>query len=83
MLRLFDFECLDAACGHNFEELVKYEDSDAIRCPLCNSPTRRLIGAPTIDPRLGLDAASFPTMADKWARVRRQRAKIESKRDQR
>lgn len=81
MRRLYDFECLEAACGHNFEELVRYEEADTIRCPHCNGPTRRLIGAPTIDPRLGLDAANWPTMGDKWARIRRQRAKIESSRD--
>jgi putative FmdB family regulatory protein len=79
MRRLYDYECLEAACGHTFEELAKYED--AVPCPLCEGPTRRLVGAPTIDPRLGLDPASFPTMGDKWARIRRQRAKIESSRD--
>lgn len=83
MRRLYDFQCLNAACRENFEELVKYEDAGTVRCPKCDSPTRRLIGAPTIDPKLGLDAASWPTMADKWARIRRQRAQIESKRDPR
>lgn len=81
MLRTYDYECKDARCGTTFEELVRYEDADKQRCPVCNGPTRRLIGAPRIDPKLGLDAASWPTMGDKWARIRRQRKQIESKRD--
>lgn len=81
MRRLYDYECLDTVCSHNFEELAKYEEQ--VPCPQCKGPTRRLVGAPTIDPKLGLDAASWPTMGDKWARIRRQRAKIESKRDPR
>lgn len=76
-LILNDYECQE--CGHVFEELA---DRDArIPCPVCNAPSKRLIAAPRIDPRLGLDPEGFPTMADKWARVRRQRAKIESSRD--
>jgi putative FmdB family regulatory protein len=83
MMRMYDFECTSHSCGHTFEELVKYEDADKLPCPLCNNPTRRLIGAPMIDPKLGLDAANWPTMGDKWARIRRQRKQIESRRSER
>ena len=76
---LFDFEC--NACAEVFEELVTRAESLEVKCPRCTGATTRLIGAPTIDPNLGLDAASFPTMGDKWARVRRQRKLIESKRE--
>jgi len=80
MRRLFDFLCKNTDCGHQFEELVHYDDIASTVCPECGGPTRRLIGAPMIDPRLGLDAANWPTMGDKWARIRRQRKQIESKR---
>jgi len=82
MLRMYDYECLNAKCGEVSEELVRYEDADKVICPICGSPTKRWIGAPMFDPRLGLDAASFPTMGDKWAKIRRQRKKIESARDE-
>ena len=81
MRKIFVFQCRSADCGHNFDEYVKYDDIPTVKCPLCGSDTRRLITAPMIDPRLGLDPSSFPTMGDKWARVREQRAKIESRRD--
>ena len=48
-------------------------------CPECGSPSNRLISAPRLDPRMGLDPEGNPTMADKWAKVREQRAKIEKK----
>jgi putative FmdB family regulatory protein len=81
MRRLYEFKCVHPECEHNFDEYVAYEDIPSVKCPECGSPTHRLITAPRIDPRLGLDP-SFPTMQDKWARVRRQRAKIESRRDE-
>ena len=80
MLRLFDFECQNPDCSHTFEELVKYEEQGSVLCPLCNHSTKRLIGAANIDPKLGIDP-NYPTMYDKWARTRRQRKQIESKRD--
>jgi len=80
MRRLFDFQCLEPDCSEQFEELAKYEETGDVKCPSCNGPTRRLIGSFTIDPKLGLDPASYPTMGDKWARIRRQRAKIERSR---
>lgn len=73
---LFDFEC--GKCRLVFEELVPHNVRDVV-CP-CGYLAKRLVSAPRIDPRLGVNADSFPTMGDKWARVREQRAKIESKR---
>lgn len=80
MRRTFEFRCLNEACGQVFDEFVEYESIPTVKCSLCGSATQRQLCAPMIDPKLGLDAASFPTMGDKWARVRRQRAKIESQR---
>lgn len=78
-LILFDFECRD--CGLEFEELAYRDHPDPVKCPQCHSTsTKRLITGTRIDPRLGVDAASFPTMGDAWARKRRERSAIEAKR---
>jgi putative FmdB family regulatory protein len=74
--RLFDFEC--NACKAVFEELVHTDTPETAKCKCGSSETTRLIGAPRIDPRLGLDP-DFATMSDKWAKTRYQRAKIERK----
>lgn len=77
---LFDFECSD--CTHKFEELVNRDSPEPVKCPSCDQfNTKRLIGSFTIDPRLGLDPVSFPTMGDKWAKKREQRYRVESRRD--
>lgn len=77
-LILFDFECCD--CGTEFEELAYRDHPDPVKCPRCHGSSRRLITGTRIDPRLGVDATSFPTMGDAWARKRRERAAIENKR---
>jgi len=82
MRRLWDFECKNATCGHGYEDLVSDEERDTQTCPLCGGPVSRLIGTPMFDPKLGLDAGTWPTLGDKWARIRRQRAKIEKRRDE-
>jgi putative FmdB family regulatory protein len=75
--QMFLFRCLRKACGHQFDDYVAYSDIPTVKCEECGHKTERLITAPTIDPRMGLDP-SFSTMSDKWAKVREQRAKIES-----
>lgn len=73
---LFDYECAD--CSTVFEELVYLDSPDSVNCPRCDgSSTKRLISAPRIDPKLGVDAESFPTMGDKWARKHRLKPKAE------
>lgn len=74
---LYDFEC--RSCGAVFEELTPRNVHD-VECPECGGRAFRLVSAPRIDPKLGVNADAFPTMGDRWARVREQRAKIESKR---
>jgi len=75
-LIFFDFRC--TRCEHKFDKLVK-SDVYVLPCPKCSKPSKRLISAPTIDPRMGLDIEGNPTMAAKWERTRKQRAKIEKK----
>lgn len=76
---LFDHEC--QKCAHVFEELVDRDSPDPVKCPSCNQlDTKRLIGSFMIDPKMGLDAASFPTMGDRWANMREQRRRAESRR---
>lgn len=77
MRRLYEFECKNEDCKTRFDEYVTYEDIPTVKCPECGTDTTRLYSPLRMDPRLGVDP-SFPTMADKWARTRRQRAKIES-----
>jgi putative FmdB family regulatory protein len=75
---LFDYAC---ECGHVFEELVDRDSPSPVKCPLCGQfETKRQIGSFTIDPRMGLDAASFPSMGAKWEKLRVQRRRAESRR---
>ena len=75
-LILFDFRC--KLCGYRFEDLVK-SDTFSLPCPECGGDGTRLISAPRLDPRMGLDPEGNPTMGDKWAKTREQRARIEKK----
>lgn len=74
---LFDFEC--QVCSQVFEEFYNTTapDENPAKCVCGSTTTKRLIGATRIDPKLGLDPEGFPTMGDKWARIRNQRTRIE------
>jgi len=74
---LFDFRCQQ--CTSVFDDMVKPDVYEA-PCPKCGGTGTRLISAPRIDPRMGVDP-SFPTMGDKWARVREQRKIYEERRE--
>ena len=76
---LFDFRC--EVCSNIFESMVK-PDVFSAACPECGGESQRLISAPRLDPRLGLDP-SFSTMSDKWARKHYQQRRIEDKRARR
>ena len=66
----FDFRC--TSCGIKFEGFVK---PDVLETPCdCGGTATRTISAPRIDPRMGIDP-DFKTMADKWSKLRQQRAK--------
>lgn len=78
---LFDHEC--AHCGAVFEEFCKPDTAPLrVECPECHKIdfATRLIGAPRLDPKLGLDAGGFPTMGAKWERRRKSHQRIEEAR---
>lgn len=75
---LFDFQC--PKCTNEFEELVNTGSPETVNCPECSTPAIKLITGTRIDSRLGVDASSYPTLGDKWARIRKQRQQIEAKR---
>lgn len=72
---VYDFRCNE--CEHAFDDFVR-PDSYTTVCPECGAQARRLITGTRLDPKLGVDAEAFPTLAAKWARIRKQRAKIEA-----
>lgn len=76
-LILFEFQC--NGCSYEFEKMI-HSDQRVTTCPKCNRPAYRLVSAPTLDPRMGVDL-SMTTMADKWARKHEEMAKRKSDED--
>lgn len=76
MRLMFDFKCKE---GHKFEKLVEPEVFIK-ECPDCGDLARRQFAAP----RSNLEGitGAFPGAAEKWARTREERARVEAKRDQ-
>lgn len=68
----FDFRC--ESCGV-WEDMVK-PDVFVAPCPACGKDSNRIISGTRLDPRMGVDP-DFATMADKWAKQRTKRAKID------
>lgn len=74
-LMLFDFEC--KSCGHVFEELVQPTERSAA-CPSCEGSGVRLISKGHLDVLgMGVYSSSFPTMADKWAKMQYQKSRTD------
>ena len=73
---LYKYSC---ECGEQFEELHSVADRHTSICPKCGASAKQEITAVHFDGRMGLDP-DFTTFADKWARKRVQRSKVESKR---
>jgi putative FmdB family regulatory protein len=72
-LLLWDFHC--DPCDYTFEEFAPSATGHSpVTCPKCGLNANRQLAAPRIDPRLGV-SSDFGTMADRWAKVRRQRQK--------
>lgn len=71
---LFDFSCTGDA-SHVFEELVESECRELV-CPRCGELAKRMISGTHLDPKMGL-TNDFPTMARKWDKKTRQRAKTD------
>lgn len=73
-LILFDFECAD---GHQFEELVK-SDVRSLDCPQCGKQAQRLVSKGHLDILgMGIYSNSFPTIADKWAKMQYQKSRTD------
>lgn len=70
-LILFDFQC--TTCDAVFEELVT-TDTVSFNCHECDGAAVRIISGTHIDPKLGV-SNDFPTMARRWEKKTRQRAK--------
>jgi hypothetical protein len=70
---LFDFRCPDHGL---FEELV-YSEVNTQPCPKCSKESSKELSAPRLDWRnMGVDSG-FPTAADKWEKMQRQKARTE------
>jgi putative FmdB family regulatory protein len=69
---MWDFAC--TACPTVFEDLQDYHDHAPSVCPNCGGPALRTISGTRLDPKMGL-SNDFPTMADRWAKKTRQRAR--------
>jgi hypothetical protein len=72
-LRVFDFLCED---NHLHEHFVSYEVTE-VSCETCSKPALKQLSTPTIylEPFSGL----HPSAADRWARNRAEKQKLEQK----
>lgn len=75
-LLLFDFRC--ESCNQTHEAMVD-TTIRAKQCTYCSGHSLRLIPSPRMDPRLGQDPDSFPTMGYKWARKHKQARELDEK----
>ena len=74
---LYSFEC---QCGERFVELLKVDERLTCKCAMCGETAKLVISkAPALDSRMGLDSA-FTTAVDRFDRVHRQAAKVDTKR---
>lgn len=72
-LRVFDFLCEE---GHLHEHFVSYEVTE-VSCETCSKPALRQISTPTI--YLEPFSGNFSASADRWARNRAEKQKLEQK----
>jgi putative FmdB family regulatory protein len=70
---LFDFECTSDGV---FEELVNSEDRET-PCPKCGKQAQRIISNVRIDWRAMGVSSDFPTCADKWEKMQREKSRKE------
>jgi putative FmdB family regulatory protein len=78
MAILYEWRCNDAKCNTKFDAMAPMSQVVG-QCPTCGGTAKRLISAPTIDPRLGVDP-DFGTLGDKWAKKMERKAKDAKKR---
>ena len=74
-LILYDWRC--QSCNTKFEALEKMVTVGR-DCPECGGVAKRLISAPRLDPRMGLDPSN-PTAAAKWERTNKQKTEQDKK----
>ncbi len=74
-LILYDWRC--QSCNTKFEALEKMVTLER-ECPECGNVAKRLISAPRLDPKMGLDPSNT-TAADRWARVNKQKTEQDKK----
>ena len=72
-LRVFDFLCEN---GHLHEHFVSYEVTE-VSCETCSKTALRQISTPTI--YLEPFSGNFSAAADRWARNRAEKQKLEQK----
>ncbi len=65
-----DFQCSE---GHTTEHLVEYTQNTVV-CPVCGKRAQRKLAAPRS--KLEGITGSFPSAADRWAKVHEQAAKV-------
>ena len=68
---IYTYECEE---GHRYEELKKVEDRHSDECPKCGKAATLVITPVHFDWNIGVDK-DFPTMAAKWERIQRGKAK--------
>ena len=74
----FEFEC--SACNKIHDALV-HSDVRKRTCPNCQAPdAERIVSAPRLGIRMGVDAVGNPSMGRKWARMHEQARKVDTKR---
>ena len=74
----FEFEC---PCCNKIHEVLVHSDVRKRTCPHCQSPdAERIISAPRLSMRMGLDATGNPSMGAKWARMHERAKHIDEKR---
>lgn len=74
-LILYDWRC--QSCEQKHEALEK-SDVRTRDCPECGGEAIRLISAPRLDPKMGLDP-DMPTAYDQWQKTNRQKVEQDKK----
>lgn len=75
-IMIYEYEC--KSCGLLFEKYgIKLSNCDKpCECPHCKGEGERRISMPHFAyQKMGLDAESFPTAGDKWARIHEKEGK--------
>lgn len=72
---LFDFRCNE--CLHVFDDMVKPDVKETL-CSRCPGTATRMISAPRLDPKMGLDP-DFPKSYGQWEKRKKNHRAVEKK----